>query len=263
MKRKLAAVVVLALLAGVSHFGYLRAVAAEARGGEPMQVLVAAESLAVGQVLEAAHAARRAVPAAYVDERAIPAARVSEAVGLELAVEVAAGDVLAWTDFTERAEPTARDLARLIGSGQRAMTIPVDQSLSLGGMLRPGHRVDILGTFARGSRAKTDRVTVTLLQNVTVLATGRDLTGEQEEGRSRQRYSTATLSVGLEEAELLAFATTLGSLSLVLRGEQDLTRVRDVPEKGIADVWEAERRNALQSRSRGGSEPGIERLDVR
>ena len=78
----------------------------------------------------------------------------------------------------------------------------------------------------------------------------------------RHVVETLRESGGFEESELLAFASTLGSLSLVLRGYQDLEVVRDVPEKGMDDVWEAERRNALQERPGNGSKP-IERLKVR
>jgi pilus assembly protein CpaB len=147
----------------------------------------------------------------------------------------------------------------------RAITIPVDGALSMGGLLRPGHRVDILGTFSRGAKwSAAERATVTLLQNVLVLATGRDLRGEAEEGGERgRRFRTVTLSVGLEESELLSLASIQGQLSLVLRGRQDLTAMRDVPEKGMADIWEAERRNALQEKPRRTAHPGIERLRAR
>ena len=131
-------------------------------------------------------------------------------------------------------------------------------------MLRPGHRVDILGTFSRDGR-RGDRITATLLQNVLLLATGQDLGKGQEPGKETEgqgRFGTVTLSVGLEEAQLLSLAATQGILSLVLRGYQDLTVLRDVPEKEMADVWEADRRNALNARSADQAVP-IERLQPR
>jgi pilus assembly protein CpaB len=256
--RRWLAVLGLGLAAGTLHFLYLRSLAAEARGGAPVTVLVAAAPIRAGEPVDEARLGTREVPAGFVDARAVPAERLPDVLGLELAVELEPGVVLAWTDFTERADPSAEDLARLVGPGERAMAIPVDGSLSLGGMLRPGHRVDILGTFQRGER-RGERVTVTLLQNVTVLATGRAVRGAGV--AEEARYRTVTLSVGMEESQLLAFATTQGSLSLVLRGQQDLEIVRDVPEKGMDDVWEAERRSALQERSRRPG--GIERLQAR
>lgn len=256
--RRWLAVLGLGIAAGVLHFLYLRSLAAEARGGVPVAVLVAAAPVRAGEPLDEARLGTRKIPSGWLDARAVPASRLDDVLGLELAVGLEPGATLAWTDFAERPDPAAEDLAGLVGPGERAMAIPVDASLSLGGMLRPGHRVDILGTFQRGER-RGERVTVTLLQNVTVLATGRALRGAGV--TEETRFRTVTLSVGIEESQLLAFATTQGSLSLVLRGHQDLEILRDVPEKGMDDVWEAERRNSLQERSRRPA--GIERLQAR
>jgi pilus assembly protein CpaB len=258
MKARWIAAAVLGLAAGVMHLLYVRALEAKVTGGEEVEVLVTAQPIAAGTPLEMGAVATRRVPSAFVDERVVLSPRVKEVVGLSTAVGIEGGQMVLWSDFEERPDPGEEDLSRLVEPGHRAMAIPVDGSLSMGGALRPGHRVDILGTFSRGKERGpgADRVTVTLLQNVTVLATGRELSG------GAGRYGTVTLSVGLEESELLAFSATQGTLALVLRGEQDLTVVRDVPEKGMDDVWEAERRNALQDKPRG-EQHAIERLKVR
>lgn len=243
--------------AGALHFTYVRSLEAEVRGGQEVEVLVAKERIAVGEPLARGMVATRRMPQAFVDDRDVTASGLSEVEGLTLAVTLQPGHALQWSDFEERPDPAVEDLSALVEPGQRGMAIPVDSSLSMGGMLRPGHRVDVLGTFAKGKTSlRTDKVTVTLLQNVTVLATGKDL------GAGSGRYSTVTMSVALEEAELLAFASKQGTLSLVLRGDQDLTVVKDVPEKGMEDVWEAERRNALQQVPRA-QKRAIERLRAR
>jgi pilus assembly protein CpaB len=266
VKRRWLVVSIVGLAAFGLNLAYVQAIAAEARGGRPTAVLVTTERVGRGAQLTEATLASREIPEAYISARAVPAARVAEVVGLPVTVDVEAQDVLQWTDVAAReGEARARDLAQLVGSGERAMTIPVDAALSMGGLLKPGHRVDILGTFAREKSIKADKVTVTLLQNVTVLATG-DSVGAPEGAAATSRYQTVTLSVGLEEAELLSYASREGRLSLVLRGYQDLRVVSDVPEKGIDDVWEADRRNALQSGARdgaGGGTKAIERLKAR
>lgn len=250
------AALVLGVAAGGLHYGYVQALEASASGGERVDILVAREKMSEGQKLESEKVATRSVPDAYVDERVVKADEIGEIEGLAMAVTVRAGQAIQWTDFGERDDPEQEDLSALVEPGHRAMAIPVDASLSMGGMLSPGHRVDVLGTFKKGKSSRTEKVTVTLLQNVMVLATGRNLASGEK------RYSTVTMSVGLEEAELLAFASSQGSLSLVLRGRQDLEVVRDVPEKGMEDVWEAERRNALQDKARP-ERRAIERLRAR
>lgn len=245
------------IAAGTMHFFYVRSLEVKAVGGRQIEVLVSKEKVEAGKIVAEKSLGKRSVPESYLDDRVVRAERSKEIVGLASVVNLEPGQMIEWSDFAERNDPSAENLAELVGPGQRAITIQVNAPLSMGGMLRPGHRVDILGTFERRDQ-KEDKVAVTLLQNVTVLATGKN-TAAAAEGN---RYGTVTLSVGLEEAEILSLATTQGSLSLVLRGYDDLEVVSDVPEKGMADVWEAERRNALQKKPQP-SISGIERLVTR
>jgi hypothetical protein len=43
--------------------------------------------------------------------------------------------------------------------------------------------------------------------------------------------------VTIEEGELLTFAAEIGSLSLVLRGYQDLEITNGIPDKGMEDIF--------------------------
>jgi pilus assembly protein CpaB len=130
-----------------------------------------------------------------------------------------------------------------VQKGQRAVTIPVDISGSLGGMLRPGDHVDVLGTFAR---AQQDYATVTLLQNVLVLATGEVRGAEGEEtaaaGGATRTFNNITVAVDPEEAELLVFAMQRGPINIALRAQEDVATVDDVPEKNFGDIFEQKRR---------------------
>ena len=261
MNKRLIVALACGLAAGVAHFFFLRSVEADASGGEPVEVLAAATEIEKGEAATEERMGVTSIPRRLYDGRAVPASRAAEVAGLAVGVKVERGQRLHWSDFQARDDGGGRDLASLIGPGQRAMTIPVDSSLAMGGMLQPGHRVDIIGTFSKGRDLRKDKVTVTLLQNVTVLATGDETAGDEgDDGGAR--FTTATLSVGLEESELLAFAASTGRLALVLRGFQDLEIMRDVPEKGMNDVWEAERRNSLQKKGRG-APAAIERLKAR
>ena len=276
MNKNLYLAVAVGLVAGAAHLAYLSRLEAEVVGGQQVKVLVAAQEMSRAQKVTRAAVATRQVPEAYVDGRVIRPAQLHEILDLPLAVTVEAGGMLQWSDFLSRDEGVAVDLASLVEPGERAMTIPVDRSLSMGGNLRPGHRVDILGTFdealfsagkhkSMGLSLEGDqKIAVTLLQNVTVLATGQEtgaIGGSHEQGRIRS-FRTVTLSVSLEEGELLAYASTQASLSLVLRGAGDLEIIRDVPEKSIDDIRDAGKRNDLQSK-KSGAPSAIERLRAR
>jgi pilus assembly protein CpaB len=258
----------LGVLAAAGHQLYAWGLRNEASGGEKIEVLSYAEDVEVGEKVVDETLAKRMVPVSYVDERAVRAEKVGEILGMEAAIDVKAGQIAQWSDFVARTESAAMDLSDFLESGQRAITIPVDRSLSMGGNLRPGHRVDVLGTFRKGED-RHNRVTVTLLQNVKVLAVGRSMqsnsffvslssAASQKAARSR----TVTLSVGLDEAALLSLSTKQGSLSLALRGRQDLEVIKGMPEVGMADIWEPERRSSFQKKTSIQS-AAIERIQVR
>ena len=130
----------------------------------------------------------------------------------------------------------SRDLSGKIPADERALSIPVDAISGVSGLLTPGDRIDILGTFPVSSKEElipdasgggsVGYVTMTLLQNVTLLAVGQQLSsvGANQDGR-RANYSTVTLSVTVDEAELLTIAQTRGKLMLLLRNREDIKTV--------------------------------------
>ncbi|MDJ0763228.1 MAG: Flp pilus assembly protein CpaB [Myxococcota bacterium] len=254
---------VLGLLAGSLHFVYVRDLESKAIGGARISVLAVTQDIRSGEKINTSQLGMRQVPGAYVDDRVVRADKVEEIVGLSASVDLASGQMLQWTDVAERLDVTAGDLAKEIASGKRAVTIPVDRSLAMGGMLRPGHRVDILGTFAKSSGfTAKERVTVTLLQNVKVVATGGALSGNIDD-TEKKRFNTVTLSVGLEDAQLLSLASSQGKLSLVLRGRQDLAIVQNVPEADMAEVWANKPSPTHREKNKKQQLPAIERLGPR
>jgi pilus assembly protein CpaB len=110
-------------------------------------------------------------------------------------------------------------LTNKVRQGYRAYSVPVNESSSVAGFVRPGSFVDIISVISGGSRP----VARTILQNIRVLATGNQLQSITENpGAPRsQNFSTVTLEVPLEEAQLLALATREGSLQLVIRNPGD------------------------------------------
>jgi pilus assembly protein CpaB len=253
----------LGLIGGTTHFVYVNRLEHKLSGGKKVAVLVTANELEAGEILSRNSLATRVVPAICVDKRMVLASKSKDILNLATEIDLEPDQTIQWTDFIERKNSGTTDLAMRIASGQRAMTIQVNGTLSMGGMLKPGHRVDILGTFAREGATRGDKVTVTLLQNLSVLATGKNL-GATDRSEKKNRFATVTLSVGLEEAEILSLATTKGALSLVLRGHQDLSIVRDVPEKRMADIWESGKRKAMQTKKTAKTSPlKIERIKVR
>lgn len=106
-------------------------------------------------------------------------------------------------------------VAAVIADGMRAYTIRVTDVSGVGGLALPGDRVDVL--LMRDLSADTSNrylVTEVVLQNVRLL--GVDLNADQTSTETTSP-KTATLEVSMEDAQKLAMAGDLGSLSLALR----------------------------------------------
>jgi pilus assembly protein CpaB len=241
--RRVAFAFVLTTVAAGCLWMYAQSLRAELAGGTPISVLAAAREIAAGGRITKADLAVIKVPEAYVHPGAIRHGEEPQVIGRPLTGRIVAGQALQWSDFDTRPGGSAATLAAAVPKGQRAWTIPVDASASHSGLLSPGDRVDVLGNF---SRAQNEHTTVTLLQNVVVLATGEQRAGANDP--ERRGFTTLTLSVDLEEAELLHFAAGRGVLGIALRARDDLELVSDPPEKSFRDVLEAQTRAALVQR---------------
>lgn len=251
MKKKLVVAVGLALIAVVSLWLYSRSLEQETAGGQKVTVLVAGEDIPAGGRVTKAALALRDVPEAYVHPAAIRKGEENQIIGRPVANKISQGQPLLWSDFELQRTAASRRLSAAVQKGQRAITIPVDASGSLAGMLRPGDHVDILGTFARNQG--TDWSTVTLLQNVLVIATGDERGAVENEepahpGSGPRTFSNITVAVDLEEAELLVFSMQRGPINVALRSQDDIESVDDVPEKNFSDIFEVQKRAAFQRR---------------
>ncbi len=169
---------------------------------------------------------------------------IKEIVGRRLAVSVDRGQPLRWTDFEDSARRRRDTFAHIINReyNHRALSIAVDNVSSVSGLIRPNDHVDILGTFRfpqLRSQADVETMTLTLLQNVTVLAVGQYYHQGRIRNSGRDRgYTTLTLSVTAKEAEMLVFAQQKGLLTFTLRHPEDVyveKNVQDVDFKYLKD----------------------------
>lgn len=242
MSKKLLVAVGLALIAMLALWLYSQSLEKEVAGGQKVSILVAGEEIPAGTRVAKANLAVREVPEAYVMTSSIRRGEENQIIGRPVADKIAQGQPLLWSDFELQKSATARRLSAAVQKGQRALTIPVDVSGSLAGMLRPGDHVDVLGTFAR---AQQDYATVTLLQNVLVLATGEARASGEGEGDApsgTRGFNNITVSVDPEAAELLVFAMQRGPINIALRSQDDVATFDDVPEKNFGDIFEQKRR---------------------
>lgn len=229
----------LALLGAVCLFVYMRRFEAETSGGPKVPILIATRDIPIGVTMQRGMLGVRQLPQAYVEQRHILLADMDTVLGARMSMAVHANEAVLWSDLASM-QAERRDLSGLIEPGMRAMTISTRGSAggNFGGLLRPGDRVDILHTPQRTSAGGP--VTITLLQNVVVLAVGSDTGGANDANGSRSRAVTVSLTP--EWAQLVLHAGTEGPLDVVLRNPDDIVVLKDLPEIGEADIREPERR---------------------
>lgn len=109
--------------------------------------------------------------------------------------------------FGERAT-----VAALLDQGMLAYTLSVSATSSVGGFILPGTRIDILLTV-------NDRyeglISYFLLQNVEVIAVDQDTDADRIKAKVAR---TVTVSVTPEELKALTLASSIGKLTIALRG---------------------------------------------
>ncbi|MBI1385113.1 MAG: Flp pilus assembly protein CpaB [Rhizobiales bacterium] len=115
-------------------------------------------------------------------------------------------------------------MAAMLRDNMKAATIRVDESGNVGGFVRPGDTVDVLVTHVEknvtdeGGKSKTEMTDV-LLEGIRVLAADQVV----DQGSSTPTLSrTITLEVTTRQAQKLALAAQIGTLSLVIRDPADV-----------------------------------------
>jgi pilus assembly protein CpaB len=187
-----------------------------------VNVLCAKVDIPEGTELDQDMIAVREIPTQFVTESFIKleedqTLKQDSPVGQRVMVPLKAGDPILISDFESAREA---EFSTMINPKGRAVTIDVQEKSAVGLWVRPNDHVDVIGSFR--DPANQELKTVTLLQNVVVLATGRITANTTYITEDEKKFSTVTLLVLPEEAEILTLGQELGQITLLLRNPDDL-----------------------------------------
>jgi pilus assembly protein CpaB len=115
------------------------------------------------------------------------------------------------------AENAGAGLPALIPPGMRAVSVRVNEVVSVANFVGPGTRVDVLLTGSPNGTSESQ--TTTVLQNVAVIAAGHSL--ERNAAGEAQNVPVMTFLTSPEDAERLTLASSEGKIQLVLRNPLD------------------------------------------
>ena len=259
MKRKivLIASLVAGLVAAVLTRFYISAKDAEVRDykeslynrmGGRIDVLCFSHDVPAGTVLSERDLGYLTVPAAGMRGQAVPKDAYRDILGRKLVFGHREKDVVYWSDI-EGGDPAVTGLSADIKRQMRAISVNCAGAASVSGMVKPNDHVDVIGSFdlsdpTKGSASKAKSiVTSTILQNVLVLAVGKQTAKMRAQEAGAAGYATVTLEVTPREAEMLAFAEQMkGRLVLTLRNRNDVHYEKELPkvdfEKIMSEIEE-------------------------
>ncbi len=239
-RAKLLLSIVLGLLAVFLVYVYVRGLERQLYEEVDMQnVIVAREPIAAGAAIDERLIQRLSVPRKYRQPQTF--ATTEEVAGRVAVVPIAAGAQVVGGML---ADAGAEALSFEVPRGRRAVAITVTDDTGVGGLIRPGNFVDIVGTFEFGRPVSNQngRITYadertevrTMMQNVFVVAVNKELRREriQEETsgqgggtQSTRALRTVTLLVDPQRVQELVLAQQVGDLTLSLRSSLDDTAV--------------------------------------
>jgi pilus assembly protein CpaB len=190
---------------------------------EMVKILFVKRHLSAGTKLMLADIQPKDFPLSSVTPDMVKIHEKIEIEGKVIRREINRGGPLFHSDFlSER-----RKIVSSIAKGRRLVSLPVNQISGVSGLIKPGNRVDILLTLTSTEKTQKNLTkTILLLQNVSIYATDSQTSTISERfGLKKKRsYSTLTLSVTPTEAALLTNAVSLGSISFLLRSNDDFGR---------------------------------------
>src|ERR1700686_3866888 len=174
---------------------------------------VAADDIQVGARIEEHDVRLVQFPASAVPTGAY--SKRSQVLGRGVIIPIAKGDFILLSKLAP--ENAGSGLPSLIPPGMRAVSVRVNEVVSVAGFVGPGTRVDVLLTGTPNGSSEPQ--TTTVLQNVAVIASGHTL----ERSASGEAQSTPVITVlaSPEDAERLTLASSEGKIQLSLRNPLD------------------------------------------
>src|SRR6202163_2348589 len=207
---------VVGLLAGYTVYNRLRFFTGSAGGERAVQVVVAANDIEIGTKLEPRDIRPVTLPQSAVPPGAYTSA--SQVLGRGALLPMSKGEFLLPSKLA--ALNAGAGLPSMIPPGMRAVSVRVNDVVSVAGFVQPGTRVDVLATGNRGNG--NDRQTTTVLENVAVIAVGKSL--DRNASPEAQSAPVITLLVSPDDAQKLALVSQEGRIQLSLRNPLDTTR---------------------------------------
>lgn len=224
--KHLVVIIVALALGGAATFMSYRLIQSEVaeRTGNKVEkkvgVVVANQDLEAGTILTTSLLSVREIPEAYITSDSLMPEAVGQVESGRLLRPVKGGEQLLMSAVSR---VDNQSFSSTLKTGTRALTFSVDEVNSLSGLLTPDDHIDLLLVYKKGEQD----VSLPLLENIRVLATGQKLksnqgSAEEQSQAANNSYTNITLEVTTLDARKLTLAQSAGArITAVLRSTKD------------------------------------------
>jgi len=220
MRKQALIPMVIGLLVGLGALKLGYDYLAKAKGGRPAtgpvtKIVVASRPIPVGTKLTETDLVLVDMPDGLVPDQAVK--DVKELVGQTIRVSLAAK-----LPVLQPMVGPGSGIRGVIPEGYRAVTVKVDEFTGVAGLINPGDRVDVVGTFSIRTSTGNETISKTVLQNVEVWSVGQNITTDNMDDASKMKLDrSVTLLVKPDQVEKLQLAASNGKIRLALRAPLD------------------------------------------
>ncbi|MFA6349395.1 MAG: Flp pilus assembly protein CpaB [Candidatus Omnitrophota bacterium] len=213
----------------------------EVKQANQVPVLVAKQDIPSGTQINPDTLGVALVPNEYVQPKA--ATSLDRVAGMVAVAPIAKGEQISLDKLAFSRQSAGGGLADLTPIGKRAITISVENTAALGGMVKPGDYVDVIAMVpvpvqTADGKQVTQIMATPLFQNVLILAVGNQLAAAPKSaggGRYAPEAKTEspasplmTFALTPQEASLMTFVQEQSKIRLTLRSPSD-SQLQQVP----------------------------------
>ncbi|MBB5469990.1 pilus assembly protein CpaB [Paraburkholderia sp. CI2] len=205
----------IAVLAGLAAVSFASRWLLQTSSGAVTSVAVASSEISLGQPLNqnlihlVSWPTSSVPPGAFADGKALD--------GRVLLTSLAPGEPVLESKLAPQG--TKGGLSAVIGEGNRAITVRVNDVVGVAGFALPGNYVDVIVNTQQTNKTDTPQsISKIVLEKILVLAVAQQVSRDDT---APKVVNAVTLEVTPEQAEKLDLARSVGTLSLVLRNQVD------------------------------------------
>lgn len=189
---------------------------------QQLQIIVAAQDLPMGTLLEETHLKKAPWAQGIPIEGAFE--NPEDVVGRGVIVPMVVNEPIIESKLAPK--DAGAGLSSAIPDGMRAVSLRVNDVVGVSGFTLPGSRVDVILAGSADGKSGID-ISKVVLENVEILASGQSI---QRDARGEpQKVNVVTLLVTPEQAQIVALATLDGQIRLALRNPLDVDQADPPP----------------------------------